>query len=1811
MALTFPPTPYNGQLFPPTPLPGENQYQWNENDQTWRLLGAGTGVIAGTYGSSKLVPVLTVTSTGVLTHVENVAIENNLVFVGTLSGETGLMVSVTPEGTADGFVIGDPLPAPSSVNANNLVVAVSRGVISPPGPTPAKEVVPGDWIISTGVQWEIYDTGNEAEYATTTDPGVILLSTDALTQAGVDGLTAVTPATLQSKVSDSVALSSGTSIASSAAVKDAYDAGVQGQADAAAAQATADQAVLDAAAAQATADAAVPDASFTAAGDLLVGTGPGTYAALVAGATDYILSSDGAGSLVWVPNSEGDVTTVTGTSPINVNNTDPQNPVVSIDAASVLSPGAVQLNNTVTSSSVTQAATANAVRLAYNAASASIQTVSGTAPIAVNNADPQNLIISADAASTTAPGVVQLNNTTTSPSVTQALTANAGKILQDQINGLLVTSNLTLAGTVEGTTGDIDTVTTEGAANGFIPGDPLPIPTLANSEYFVIVVSPGTMTPTGGVPTAVNEGDWWISNGTSWALYPVGYDPVYATTSSPGVIQIATNAEVQAGVESTHAVVPSALQSKISNSTSTVSSTTIASSTAVKNAYDIGAAAIPCSLITAVGNIIVGGAGSVPTALPVGANGFVLTADSATATGLKWVANTVGDVTSVTGTSPITVNNTDAQNPVVGIDASSTTQPGAVQLNDTVTSTSIVQAATANAVRTAYDLAAAAMPKAGGTFTGDVTFDATTDNTIQGTLEFATGSTLTLAGGSTVSFDALSTTTFSGATSFNATSTVEFIAGSTITFYQSPVWDTGVVAAPADQVSYDNATSGLTATNVQAAIDELSGGTVLSVTSTAPITVNNTDPQNPVIGADAATTLAPGVVQLDNTVTSTSITEAATANAVKTAYDAALNAVQSVTGVAPIQVDLTDPQNPDISVDAATLLAPGVVQLNNTVASNSTTEAATANAVKTAYDAALNSVQSVTGTAPIQVDLTDPQNPDVSVDAATLTDPGVVQLNNTVASNSTTEAATANAVKTAYDAALNAVQSITGTAPIQVDLTDPQNPDISADVATTVTTGVVSVGTNISVSVAGEISVATSSTTVSGIVQLDNTTSSTATNLALTAAQGKVLQDQINTLSVTSNLTLAGTLNASTGNLEAVTSEGTLAGFSVGNPLPAAAAGNSEYFVIATVPAAAYTPPGGVPTAVDDGDWFLSNGSAWVHLQVGFDPPYASTAASGVVELSTNAETQAGTDATLAVTPASLQSKVSDSVATTSSTTIASSTAVKTAYDLANAAIPDTGGTITGNLTFSGVNIGVVFTDASTVRAISDNVATTSSTTAASSTAVKSAYDLANAALPKAGGTITGDITLSGAGVGIVFNNASTVEAISDSIATTSSVTAASSTAVKSAYDLANAALPKAGGTMTGDITMSGAGIGIVFNDASTVEAISDSVATTSSTTAASSTAVKSAYDLANAALPKAGGTMTGDITMSGAGIGIVFNDASTVEAISDSVATTSSVTAASSTAVKSAYDLATTANNTANAALPKAGGTMTGDITMSGAGVGIVFNDASTIEAISNSVATTSSVTAASSTAVKSAYDLANAALPKTGGTMTGDITMSGAGVGIVFNNASTVEAISDSVATTSSVTAASSTAVKSAYDIGAAAIPCSALTAKGALISASAASTPVALPVGTDGEILYADSAAASGLSWGTGPITCLDFDAKGDLLAGMGNDSFTALPVGTNGQVLKADSTTGTGLVWSTPGFYDIDDISGSFDGTETDFALEIGGNAYTPVPASNIMVFLGGVPQLRGATRAYTITGSTISFVDPPEAGTDFYATTVLA
>ena len=66
-----------------------------------------------------------------------------------------------------------------------------------------------------------------------------------------------------------------------------------------------------------------------------------------------------------------------------------------------------------------------------------------------------------------------------------------------------------------------------------------------------------------------------------------------------------------------------------------------------------------------------------------------------------------------------------------------------------------------------------------------------------------------------------------------------------------------------------------------------------------------------------------------------------------------------------------------------------------------------------------------------------------------------------------------------------------------------------------------------------------------------------------------------------------------------------------------------------------------------------------------------------------------------------------------------------------------------------------------------------------------------------------------------------------------------------------------------------------------------------------------------------------------------------------------------------------------------------------------------------------------------------------------------------------------------------------------------------------------------------------AGTGISGGgtSGTVTVTNsmataIDAKGDLIAGTGADTFSRLGVGSNNQVLTADSTTATGLKWATP-------------------------------------------------------------------------------
>lgn len=82
-------------------------------------------------------------------------------------------------------------------------------------------------------------------------------------------------------------------------------------------------------------------------------------------------------------------------------------------------------------------------------------------------------------------------------------------------------------------------------------------------------------------------------------------------------------------------------------------------------------------------------------------------------------------VTSVTATSPLA--STGGTTPAISIQDGTTSQKGAVQLEDSTSSTSTTKAATPNSVKSAYDLANVALPKAGGTLTGDLLLDNQSD----------------------------------------------------------------------------------------------------------------------------------------------------------------------------------------------------------------------------------------------------------------------------------------------------------------------------------------------------------------------------------------------------------------------------------------------------------------------------------------------------------------------------------------------------------------------------------------------------------------------------------------------------------------------------------------------------------------------------------------------------------------------------------------------------------------------------------------------------------------------------------------------------------------------------------------------------------------------------------------------------------------------------------------------------------------------------------------------------------------------------
>lgn len=110
-----------------------------------------------------------------------------------------------------------------------------------------------------------------------------------------------------------------------------------------------------------------------------------------------------------------------------------------------------------------------------------------------------------------------------------------------------------------------------------------------------------------------------------------------------------------------------------------------------------------------------------------GTTGQMLTKATNADMDFTWVTPEIGDITAVTASSPLTGGGTSGAI-TVGIQDGTTSQKGAVQLEDSTSSTSTTKAATPNSVKTSYDLANAAIPKSLVDAKGDIVI-ASADNT--------------------------------------------------------------------------------------------------------------------------------------------------------------------------------------------------------------------------------------------------------------------------------------------------------------------------------------------------------------------------------------------------------------------------------------------------------------------------------------------------------------------------------------------------------------------------------------------------------------------------------------------------------------------------------------------------------------------------------------------------------------------------------------------------------------------------------------------------------------------------------------------------------------------------------------------------------------------------------------------------------------------------------------------------------------------------------------------------------------------------
>ena len=257
-----------------------------------------------------------------------------------------------------------------------------------------------------------------------------------------------------------------------------------------------------------------------------------------------------------------------------------------------------------------------------------------------------------------------------------------------------------LAGTYDASTNQIASVTGEGSAIGLTVGNALPSPSNNNSNYYLVVSEPGNGT-TPAPTVALAPPDLLLSTGTDWLEIDV---------SSTYTAQTANNVAFTPAASLGSTTVQAALE-EVSNECRNVENVTT-------GVLDVDHGGTNIASYTK-GDLIAASGTTTLNNLAVGQNGYILSANSSETTGLEWIENKVGTVTQVSVTAPLGVTNATTT-PALTVSTGTTSAVGVLQLTDGVTSSSTTTAATPNGVKTAYDLANAAIPKSGGTFTGEV-----------------------------------------------------------------------------------------------------------------------------------------------------------------------------------------------------------------------------------------------------------------------------------------------------------------------------------------------------------------------------------------------------------------------------------------------------------------------------------------------------------------------------------------------------------------------------------------------------------------------------------------------------------------------------------------------------------------------------------------------------------------------------------------------------------------------------------------------------------------------------------------------------------------------------------------------------------------------------------------------------------------------------------------------------------------------------------------------------------------------------------